>query len=233
MSDETDILGQRELAPLLDSLQRHQVPVNLLSAHASAPEPSLLLASSPEQAQLIFDAPRNLNGGLYQPGTIITAMAVWRGAELRFDAEVTGTAQYQSYPALHTAWPAKIVTRQRRKAFRVRIGEDMSSRLDLYDESGNRIRGQLTDLSLGGFGALIDHKVPLSMGEGIDSALEIENDLSLFTSIELRAMRTPPKGRFMRIGASFTELTAKQQTQLERLLRALERHAIRAEGSQL
>lgn len=231
MSDETGISDPQQVATLLDNIERHQLSVNLLSSSASAPEPSMLLASDLGSRQLVFDAPRDLAGGLYQPGTVVTAMAVLNGAGLRFDTEVIGTEAYQGYPALRTTWPGSVVTRQRRKSFRVRIGEDMSSRLELYDDAGNRIRGQLTDLSLGGFGALIDHNSPLSLGEEIESALEIDGGLSIVTTIQLRDLRAPPKGRFMRIGASFKDLKPQQQAQLGKLIRALERHAIRTEGT--
>lgn len=232
MSDDTSIADLDQVASLLDSVQRHQLCVNLLSASASAPEPSMLLASSRSNRQLVFDAPRNISDGLYQPGSVLTAMAVYQGAQLRFDSTVIGIDDaYQDYPALRTAWPDKVFTRQRRKSFRVRIGEDMSSRLELYDTDGKRIRGQLTDISLGGFGALIDHTAPLRVGEEIESLLEIEGGLSLITTIQLRDLRVPHMARHMRIGASFADLNPQQRAQLEKLIRAIERHLIRTEGS--
>lgn len=228
MSD-TGISDQGQIAALLSSVQRHQLPVHLLAPAASAPEPSLLLAEHFRGRELVFDAPRDLDSGLYQSGRTITVLTVHNGAELRFDTEIIGAETFRGYPALRTTWPRNIVSRQRRKAFRVRIGDDSSSRLELYDDTGNRVRGRLTDLSLSGFGALIDRDAPLQAGEDVDSSLEIDG-VSLTTSIRISDLRVPSQGRFMRIGAAFTGLTPQQQSQLEKLIRALERRAIRTDG---
>lgn len=226
--DDTGISDQEQIATLINNVQRHQFAVRLLATNASAPEPSLLLAGDPQRGQLIFDAPRDLESGLYAPGTTLTVMTSCNGAELRFDTTVIGTESFKGYPALRTSWPGSVISRQRRKAFRVRIGEDRSSRLELFDGTGNRIRGRLIDLSLSGFGALIDRTAPLRAGEEVDSSLEIDG-VSLATTIYLSDLRMPDHGRFMRIGAAFTGLAPQQQSQLEKLIRALERHAIRAE----
>ncbi|MFN2329796.1 MAG: flagellar brake protein [Chromatocurvus sp.] len=226
--DDTGISDQEQIATLINSVQRHQFAVHLLAITSSAPEPSLLLAGDPQRRQLVFDAPRDLESGLYEPGAVMTVMTSCNGAELRFDTEVIDTEVFKGYPALRTSWPNRVISRQRRKAFRVRIGEDRSSRLELFDDAGNRIRGRLIDLSLTGFGALIDRTAPLRTGEEIDSSLEIDG-VSLATTIQLSDLRMPDKGRFMRIGAAFIDLRPQQQSQLERLIRALERHAIRAE----
>jgi len=226
--DDTGISDQQQIAILISNVQRHQFPVRLLATSASAPEPSQLLAGDPQRGELIFDAPRDLDSGRYAPGSTMTVMTSCNGAELRFDTAVIDTESFEGYPALRTRWPDSVISRQRRKAFRVRIGEDRSSRLELFDDAGNRIRGRLIDLSMTGFGALIDRTAPLRAGEELDSSLEIVG-VSLATTIYLSDLRIPDHGRFMRIGAAFTELTPQQQSQLEKLIRALERHAIRAE----
>lgn len=229
---EAGISDPGEVTSILEHVRRHQFPVQLLAPEASAPETSMLLVADAGRQQLIFDAPRYFGSGVYDAGNVLTAMTTRNGAEVRFETQVIGTEPFEGYPALRTTWPRSIISRQRRKAFRVRIGEDMSSRLELYDEAGQRIRGQLTDLSLGGFGALIDRNAPLVAGEEIDSSLEIEGVL-LATSINVNELRSPEKGRFMRIGAAFTTLLPQQQAQLEKLIRAIERHAIRSESAGL
>ena len=228
--NDSGISDQGQIAALLSSVQRHQLPVHLLAPTASAPEPSLLLAEDFGDRQLLFDAPRNPDSGLYQSGSAITVLTVRQGAELRFDAKIIGMETFRGYPALRTTWPTSIISRQRRKAFRVRIGDDSSSRLELYDDRGKLIRGRLTDLSLSGFGALLDLDAPLRAGEEVESSLEIDS-VSLTTSIRISDLRVPTKGRFMRVGAAFTELSPQQQAQLERLIRALERRAIRTDGA--
>ncbi|MFO7552379.1 MAG: PilZ domain-containing protein [Haliea sp.] len=229
MSD-TGISDQEQIATLLGSIQRHQLLVHLLSASASGPEPSMLLAGSFRRRQLLFDAPRNLHAGAYQPGQVITAMTVRDGAELRFDTEILGIEDYRGYPALRTSWPRQLIHHQRRKAFRVRIGKDRSSRLDLYDDGGNRVRGRLLDLSASGFGALIERSASLRAGEEVASALEI-GGVTLDLPVKVRDLKTPPLGRFIRIGAAFSGLTPQQQTQLEKLIRTIERQAIRVDGA--
>ena len=226
--DDTGISDSEHIAALIGSVQRHQTTVHLLAASSGGPETSVLLASDHARGELVFDAPRDLESGIYSAGTRVTAMTSYGGAELRFDTEVLGTTAFKGYPALRTSWPDRVISRQRRKAFRVRIGEDRSSRLELFDDAGNRIRGRLIDLSLSGFGALIDRAAPLSSGEEIESSLEIDG-VALITSIRVGDLRLPEHGKFMRLGAAFTGLTPQQQSQLERLIRALERHAIRAE----
>lgn len=229
MSD-TGISDQEEIASLLGSVQRHQQLVHLRASSAPSPEPSILLATSARRRQLLFDAPRNLHADCYQPGQVLTATTVREGAELRFDISILALENYRGYPALRTTWPRELAYFQRRKAFRVRIGKDWSTRLDLYDDSGNRVRGRLLDLSASGFGALIERSAPLRAGEEIAVALEI-NGVTLDLPLQIRDLKTPPLGRFMRIGAAFSGLTSHQQAQLEKLIRMIERHAIRLDGT--
>jgi flagellar brake protein len=218
------------IAGLLAGVQRQQLPVQLLAPAAGAPEPSLLLVADAGGRELLFDAPRGLDSGAYQPGEVLTVLTSHHGAELRFDTTILAWEHYAQYPALRTRWPRSILSRQRRKAFRVRIGDDRSSRLELYDESGDRLRGRLADLSVGGFGALIDLDTPLQVGEELDSVLEVD-DLSLSATIIINDLRIPAKGRFLRVGAAFQGLKPQQQAQVERLVRALERRAIRGDDS--
>lgn len=229
MSD-AGISDQKEIASLLGSVQRQQLLVHLLSKTANSPEPSALLALSTRRQQLLFDAPRNVHTDAFHPGQVITAMAVREGAELRFDISILALESYRGYPALLTSWPRELIYRQRRKAFRVRIGKDWSSRLDLYDDGGKRVRGRLLDLSASGFGALIESSAPLRAGEEIAIALEISG-VTLDLPVQVCDLRTPPLGRFMRIGAAFSGLSSQQQTQLEKLIRMIERRAIRFDGT--
>ena len=67
--NDSGISDQGQIAALLSSVQRHQLPVHLLAPTASAPEPSLLLAEDFGDRQLLFDAPRNPDSGLYQSGS--------------------------------------------------------------------------------------------------------------------------------------------------------------------
>lgn len=224
------ISDQEQIATLLGSVQRQKLLVRLLSTSASGPEPSMLLAGSFRRQQLFFDAPRNLHTDSYQPGQVITAITFREGAELRFDTIILDIEDYRGYPALRTSWPAELIYHQRRKSFRVRIGKDRTSRLELYDDDGNHIRGRLLDLSADGFGALIERSAPLRTGEELAGALEISG-IFLDLPVQIRDLKTPPLGRFMRIGAAFSRLKPQQQTQLEKLIRTIERQAIRVDGA--
>ena len=214
------------IAALLDALQRQAAPVQLLLADSDSPELSLLLASSRRRKQLILDAPRGLEAGGDPRGVALTVLTRPNGAELRFDTTILAAEEFRGYPALRVAWPRSILSRQRRRAFRARVGGDRSGRLELYHEGRGLVRGRLTDLSAGGFGALVDRAAPLREREDVEGTLALDG-LTLKTTIRIMAVRIPARGRFMRIGAAFRELSPGQEAQVEKLVRALERHAIR------
>ncbi|MHA7816875.1 MAG: flagellar brake protein [Pseudohaliea sp.] len=229
MADDK-ITDRNRIAALLDALRRQEAPVQLLPAAGDGQELSLLLACSRRRKQLVLDAPRGLQAGDDPAGRAITVLARLNGAELRFDTTILAAEEFRGYAALRAAWPHAVLYRQRRRAFRAPVGGDRSGRLELYDAAGRVVRGRLTDLSAGGFGALVDRAASLREREEVESTLAIDG-LALKTTIRIMAVRIPARGRFMRIGAAFRGLSPGQEAQVEKLVRALERHAIRRGGA--
>lgn len=220
------VADRSRIDSLLNDVQRQSLPVQLLVPGASACEVSTLLAREAQPGELIFDAPRDFSGGLYRPGTILTAMTSHNGAELRFETEVLNAGTFEGFAALRTRWPDTVYYRQRRKTFRVRIDKNSNKRLELFDNDGRRVRGQLVDLSASGFGALIDRDASLQPGEELESLLELDGT-TLLATVRLTAAQAAPKTRYMRVGAAFTELPPQAQGRLDKLIRAVERRAIR------
>ncbi|HEY7775360.1 MAG TPA: flagellar regulator YcgR PilZN domain-containing protein, partial [Kineobactrum sp.] len=225
MSDDIIVTAAHELTSLLGTVHKQQLSVSILGETSASPEPSLLLAIGHQTRRLVFDAPRAINAPHFAIGKHITALTYKEGAELRFDVQIQTIANYRGYPALQTSWPERVIYRQRRKSFRVRLGKDESSRLDLYGDNGGLLRGQLLDISANGFGALIEKSAPLVVGELVDYSLEV-GGISVSGKLEIRDLATPAQGRFMRIGVNLVKLEPTVQKQLERIARDLERRAM-------
>ncbi|PLW83998.1 hypothetical protein CWI75_01195 [Kineobactrum sediminis] len=230
MSDDTVVSKADELTSLLGSVHKQQLAIRILAETSATPEPSLLLAIDHRPRRLIFDAPRNLDAAHFAVGKRITALTYKDGAELRFDVGIQAVAGFRGYPALQTSWPKQLIYRQRRKAFRVRLGSSENSRMELYGDDGNQLRGQLLDFSASGFGALIERSAPLVMGEIIDYSLDV-GGVYFSGKVEIRDLTIPSQGRFMRIGAALVKLEPQAQKQLERIARDLERRKIRSNNN--
>lgn len=230
MSD-ADITSRAQIRRLLKSVQERELGVTLRLVDAEEPEASVLLALDDRHNELIFDAPRGTTSDRFVAGQRTVVSSRYQGIELRFTSPIHSVGDYDGYPAVRTGWPRRVQYLQRRRSFRVRVRNLADSKLDMYVDGARSYRARLLDLSTGGFGAVVPEEMAFTENEVMDCFIEVEGE-GFGTLVEIRNVRQNRIGGTTRIGAQFSELTRRQHRRLEKLVRKLERRAIKGGSSQ-
>jgi c-di-GMP-binding flagellar brake protein YcgR len=230
MSD-TEITSRAQIKQLLTSVHERNIGVMIQPVRSEASAPSMLIGVDSGAQRLYFDAPPGNAASMFQPGHDIVASSRYRGIELRFVSRLEGMTEFEGYPALQATWPRKLEYLQRRRSFRVRVRNLSQSRLDLYTDDRRSRRAELIDISTDGFGAILPDDVEFDASELLDCFVEIGGE-GFATVVEIRNVRHNSIGGTIRIGARFAELPKKQRRRLEKLVREVERRAIRGNADQ-
>lgn len=228
----TVIRSRERLFALLARLRDHHTLI-LLHNRPESPEPSLsmLLSIDLDSDFLILDSPVDVDRLELEPGNEIHVTANLQGIDIRFQCQFEAFVDYEGDIALRVAWPQALKYLERRSDYRVRISAEHAG-LELTRDEGEEERqaidGQIIDLSLGGFGALVEDSPILEKGEVLDCTLEFrEQELTVKAEIRRKSSRST-RGE-CHIGARFARLDPRQKRLLERIVAQLERRAIRAD----
>jgi len=188
-------------------------------AHVSA-----LLGLKPPQG-LYLDAPVDSVIDLYRKGDALEVHSDLKGTAVRFATRLQLFSRYEGYPALLCDWPKEVHYHERRNSFRVRVsGEGTRAQLSQRD-SGQAFDARLVDLSLGGFGALVEQGAHLETREVLDCELVL-GETSLSVEATVQSFEAAAGTRFFRLGARFMDIGPGQERQLSKLVLELERQAI-------
>lgn len=230
MSSEADvdqpepIRQPEQVQALLQRLLSARALVNIWHSAASEGHLSALVGIKPRQG-IYLDAPPTSVIDLYGEGDALQVRTRLDGTEVRFRTRLQLHSRYEGYPALLCEWPAEVHHYERRLSFRVRVkGEGSEVHLSLEDD-GTSHRARLVDLSVGGFGALIDAEARLHPGEMLDCLLDLRGQ-QLATSAAVQSFDPVPGTRFRRLGAAFVDIDPVQERRLSKLVLELERQAI-------
>jgi c-di-GMP-binding flagellar brake protein YcgR len=185
---------------------------------------STIIALKPYSG-LYLDAPAESVISLYRPKDQLQVRSQLDGTDIRFQTQLQIHSRYEGYPALLCEWPSEIAHYERRLTFRVRMaGHRTGVTLD-PDDTSQPHHGRLIDLSVGGFGALIDAGAQLNSGEMLDCMLELQGD-KLYAQATVQSVAPVPGNRFSRLGARFVDLSPLQERQLGKLILELDRQTI-------
>ena len=198
--------------------------VQLRHPHSDEGHLSTIIALKPYSG-LYLDAPPDSVIDLYQPNDELHIRSQLDGTDIRFETQLQIHSRYEGYPALLCEWPSEVAHYERRLTFRVRVaGQRTGVTLDPEDEA-NQHHGRLIDLSVGGFGALIDAQSQLNSDEMLDCVLELQGE-RLSAQASVQSIAPVPGNRFLRLGARFVDLPPLQERKLSKLVLELERQSI-------
>jgi len=189
---------------------------------------SVILELVPDAGYLVLDAFNPIHGNEYaQARTALTIRARCRGQDMRFETVIAERAIAHRLPYYKALYPDKVVTEQRRRTPRVVVPFDRGVVVRFMLDDGARVRGELRDLSAGGFCARLlsgdterllkaphlIHRcvIELPTGEQVESAWEVRHQYSS------RARSAP------RIGVCFIDLERRHEQELARSLAELAR----------
>jgi c-di-GMP-binding flagellar brake protein YcgR len=223
------VIRSTERAYTLLARLRDQHTLILLHTRRGQPHPSLsmLLSADPDQGTLILDAPVDLDRLDLEPGSDIRVTANLQGVDIRFHCRFDAVIEHEGDDALKLDWPTEVKYLERRSEFRVRLS-GAGAGLELVSNEDDTVSGQIIDLSLGGFGALVEDSEFICENEVLDCVLEL-NDHCLSVRAEIRRKSEPSSRGKCHIGACFVELDSRDRRQLEKIVARLEREAIRAD----
>jgi len=218
------IRDHKAVEKLLGRLINARAIVHIWHPKAQEGHLSTLLALKPYSG-LYLDSPPESVLDLYHVNDDLQVRSQLDGTDIRFKTKLQLHSRYEGYAALLCDWPGEIHHYERRLTFRVRVGGQKTAvALDL-DDAGEHHRGRLVDLSLGGFGALIDPGAQLSAGEMLDCHLEIQGQ-SLSAKAQVQSIEPMSGDRFARIGARFVDLPPLRERTLSKLILELDRQSI-------
>lgn len=214
----------KRVEALLQRLISARALVNIWHPEANEGHLSTLLGIKPVRS-IYLDAPPESVIDIYREGDPLQVRSRLEGTEVRFRTRLQLHSRHEGYPALLCEWPTEVHHYERRLSFRVRVGgEGAQVHLSLEDD-GKRHRARLVDLSVGGFGALIDEEARLHAGEVLDCLLDLRGQ-QLATSATVQSFDKVPGTRFRRLGVGFLNLDPAQERRLGKLVLELERQAI-------
>lgn len=211
---------QKLLRRLIDG----RAMVQIRHPHGEEGHLSTIIAVKPYSG-VYLDAPPESVIDLYQPQDELQVHSQLNGTDIRFQTRLQIHSRFEGYPALLCEWPEEIAHYERRLTFRVRMaGQRTGVTLD-PDDTSDAHYGRLIDLSVGGFGALIDAGAQLNSGEMLDCTLELRGE-KLTAQATVQSVASVPGDRFSRLGARFVELLPLQERKLSKLILELDRQSI-------
>lgn len=225
---DTVIRSRERIFALLSRLRDHHSLI-LIHARQGKPEPSLsmLLSIDTDGSALVFDSPVNADSLGFEPGSELLITASLQGVDLRFRCRFEAFVEYDDDTALRVRWPEQVDYLERRHDYRVRISNGRAD-IEMHLEDAPTVEGDLLDLSLGGFGALVEDSPILQTGEVLDCCLEFHEG-SMTVRAEIRRKHSRPGRARCHVGARFLQLDPRQKQLLGRIVAGLERKAIRTD----
>lgn len=224
----TVIRSRERIFALLSRLRDHHCLV-LLYVRTGKPEPalSMLLWLDAESGKLILDAPVDTSELNLEAGHEFEVTSSLQGIDVRFRCRFDAIVDHEGSSALRVEWPEQLSYLERRKEYRVRISGGIAD-LAMSLEDAPDVEGELIDLSIGGFGAVVNDSPILETGEVLDCRLEFHED-SIAARAEIRRKTSSSARGRCHIGARFVRLDPRQKRMLERIVAGLERRAIRSD----
>ncbi len=146
------------------------------------------------------------------------------GVELRFETRLIGVGSKSDIAFYKVAMPAALYFRQQRQSYRVSL---KGANVPFFSPGSGMIpsmRGFILDLSAGGVGVILDHKVPLSCGDTLEMCvitLPERGDIKF--TLQVDAVRDNARGGGMNFGGHFCKLSKAEQTILQKYIAEAQR----------
>jgi len=227
LSNSEKITDPKKVSKMLERFTKHYTPLTVKIPNHKQRYTSCIVKV--EEGHLLLDEllPSTGHSLLVDEGTLV-ARGKLDGVDIRFFTTLQRVAEKDHLLTYYMALPELLEYRQRRQTYRARIPISMKLPVYIENTKGERIKGELHNLSYGGAGMiLLPYKTIMATGAPHECAIELPEGDWIYCTVELRYSRSIPSRNTQFVGTQFIELSATQQRLIGRCINKLEREAIR------
>ncbi len=154
------------------------------------------------------------------------------GVDIQFFTQLKDVAEKDKLLTYYMALPTLLEHRQRRLTYRARIPITMKLPVVIENADGEKIKGELHNLSYGGAGMiLLPEKTAMAANAQHTCAILLPGGDWINCIIERRYAKNIPSRKTQFVGIQFVKLTATQSRIIGRCISALEREQIRKKAA--
>ncbi len=227
LADSEQITDAKKISKMLERFTKHYTPLTVKIANHKQRYTSCIV--SVEQDHVLLDEllPSSGHSLLVAEGAL-QVRGKLDGVDIHFYSTPQRVAEKDNLLTYYMEPPALLEYRQRRQTYRARIPVTMKLPVYIENTKGEKIQGELHNLSYGGAGMiLLPDKTTITTGVLHECAIELPEGDWIYCTVELRYSKNIPSRKTQFIGTQFVNLSAAQQRLIGRCINKLEREAIR------
>lgn len=227
LADSEQITDPKKISKFLERFTKQYTPLTVKIANHKQRYTSCIV--SVEEDHVLLDELLPSTGHqLLITEHVILIRGKLDGVDIQFATTLQRVAEKDNLLTYHMNLPKLVEYRQRRETFRARIPVTMKLPVFIENKQGEKIKGELHNLSYGGAGMiLLPDKTIMEKGALHECALELPEGDWIYCKVELRFAKSVPARNTQFIGTQFVALSATQSRLIGRCISALEREAIR------
>jgi c-di-GMP-binding flagellar brake protein YcgR len=231
LADSEQITEAKKISKLLERFTKHYTPLTIQIPNHKPRYTSCIV--NLEKGQLLLDELLPSTGHqLLISERALLANGKLDGVDIQFFTTLHHVAEKDNLQTYYMDMPKLLEYRQRRMSFRVRIPVTMKLPVYIENNKGEKITGELHNLSYGGAGIIfLPDKTIMKTGKLHECAIELPNGDWIYCTIELRFSKQARSRKTQLVGTQFVALSAMQSRLIGRSINELERELIRQNAS--
>ncbi len=222
-----EITDPSRIALLLGQLSKHYSPLTVqIHGHKEQYASCIINVDKP---YVLLDElmPSTGHEQLVNEGKI-HAVGRLSGVDIGFTATLKRVDEQKNMLTYYMNLPTKLDYRQRRQTYRIRIPMSQQLRVLIDDGGKTSIEGILHDLSHGGAGKIVpEGRFEIKQGQLYECAIELPCGDWLYSTVEMRYLKSTRARKRQLIGVRFESLTPLQSRIIGRCISELELEEIR------
>lgn len=218
-----------QIAALLKKVKDSRTLLQITLPGHAAEYNSALLDVHVEQGYLLLDELTPAAGHhLLAVQSKLTAVIRLRGVDMRFTGTVQEIGGQAGIAFYRIEFPQRLYYRQRRAAYRVRLGLGKLIAFNIAVADGQPYQGRLEDISQGGIGAELKQQTPFHRGDLLPGcAIQLPSGDKIDFEIEVRYISKDEQHKKFHLGARFVNLDPSRKHILQRFVAEAERELMR------
>jgi len=227
LPDSDQITGTEKISKFLQRFTKHYTPLTVRIPNHKQRYTSCIV--SVEQDHLLLDELLPSTGHqLLVAERALIARGKLDGVDIQFATTLQRAGNKDNLITYYMDIPKLVEYRQRRETFRARIPVTMKLPVFIENKKGEKVKGELHNLSYGGAGMImLPDKTIMEKGAMHKCAIKLAKDEWIDCTVELRFSKSIPSRNTQFIGTQFIDLSATQSRLIGRCINELERRLIR------